>query len=80
MPGSCNGRLCKLCRRAIPVDLMHGDHIHLWSLGGRTSLDNLQALCESCNSARAPSRRMSSLSVSIRRRCARVRRVTAMAA
>lgn len=43
------GRLCKLCHRAIPIDLMHGDHIHPWALGGRTSPDNLQALCGSCN-------------------------------
>lgn len=43
------GRLCKLCRRAIPVDLMHGDHIHPWIEGGATDLANLQALCGSCN-------------------------------
>jgi len=28
---------------------MHGDHIHPWILGGRTSYENLQALCGSCN-------------------------------
>ena len=38
------GRVCKLCRRAIPVDLMHGDHISPWIEGGRTELTNLQAL------------------------------------
>ncbi|MBE5469513.1 DEAD/DEAH box helicase family protein [Mycobacteroides abscessus] len=43
------GQVCKLCRRAIPADLMHGDHIHPWSLGGRTTFENLQALCGSCN-------------------------------
>ena len=43
------GRVCKLCRRAIPVDLMHGDHISPWIEGGRTELTNLQALCGSCN-------------------------------
>ena len=42
-------RVCKLCRRAIPVDLMHGDHINPWIKGGRTELTNLQALCGSCN-------------------------------
>src|SRR5438034_9471763 len=42
-------RVCKLCRRAIPVDLMHGDHIIPWIEGGRTELTNLQALCGSCN-------------------------------
>ena len=40
---------CKLCGRAIPFDLMHGDHIVAWSRGGTTTLDNLQALCGSCN-------------------------------
>src|SRR4051812_10336433 len=43
------GRICVLCRRAIPFDLMHGDHIEPWSKGGRTSLENCQALCGSCN-------------------------------
>jgi superfamily II DNA or RNA helicase len=43
------GRVCKLCRRSIPVDLMHGDHIHPWIQGGLTELTNLQALCGSCN-------------------------------
>ena len=43
------GRVCKLCRRAIPVDLMHGDHITPWVRGGLTIMTNLQALCGSCN-------------------------------
>ncbi len=43
------GRVCKLCRRLIPVDLMHGDHIDPWSQGGLTVMKNLQALCGSCN-------------------------------
>src|SRR5690242_2964237 len=43
------GRVCKLCRRKIPFDLMHGDHIVPWSLGGPTTVGNLQALCGSCN-------------------------------
>lgn len=42
-------RLCVLCRRAIPFDLMHGDHILPWIHGGLTSLENCQALCGSCN-------------------------------
>ncbi len=42
-------RKCKLCGRSIPFDLMHGDHIAPWSRGGPTTLDNLQALCGSCN-------------------------------
>lgn len=40
---------CNLCGRAIPFDLMHGDHIVPWSLGGPTTMENLQALCGSCN-------------------------------
>jgi superfamily II DNA or RNA helicase len=43
------GRVCKLCRRAIPIDLMHGDHVEPWILGGPTTFTNLQALCGSCN-------------------------------
>lgn len=43
------GRICALCERAIPFDLMHGDHIHPWIKGGPTTLDNCQALCGSCN-------------------------------
>jgi len=43
------GRVCKLCRRNIPFDLMHGDHIVPWSRGGLTVIENLQVLCGSCN-------------------------------
>jgi superfamily II DNA or RNA helicase len=43
------GQTCNLYRRAIPFDLMHGDHIIAWSAGGATTFDNLQALCGSCN-------------------------------
>jgi hypothetical protein len=43
------GERCNLCQRAIPVDLMEGDHMTAWSLGGSATRDNLQALCGSCN-------------------------------
>lgn len=43
------GRACKLCGRSIPFDLMHGDHLVPWVRGGTTTMDNLQALCGSCN-------------------------------
>jgi len=43
------GRLCALCNRSLPFDLIHGDHIHPWSKGGRTEPSNCQALCGSCN-------------------------------
>jgi HNH endonuclease len=39
------GNRCVLCQRAIPFDLMHGDHIRPWISGGLTTLDNCQALC-----------------------------------
>src|SRR5580698_4388239 len=42
-------RICNHCRRAIPFDLMHGDHVIPWSRGGPTTMVNLQALCGSCN-------------------------------
>src|SRR6266850_2249628 len=45
------GRVCVLCERAIPFDLMHGDHIHPWSAGGLTVFENCQALCEACPGA-----------------------------
>jgi superfamily II DNA or RNA helicase len=43
------GRVCNLCKRKIPGDLMVGDHIVPWILGGPTHPGNLQALCPSCN-------------------------------
>lgn len=43
------GRICRLCERSIPFDLIHGDHIQAHSRGGLTELSNLQALCGSCN-------------------------------
>ena len=43
------GKVCRLCRRRIPFDLMHGDHIVPWADGGPTTMANLQALCGSCN-------------------------------
>ncbi|MEZ0070090.1 superfamily II DNA or RNA helicase [Streptacidiphilus sp. MAP12-20] len=43
------GCVCKICRRAVPFDLMQGDHVVPWSRGGRTSIENLQAICGSCN-------------------------------
>ena len=43
------GKVCNLCRREIPFDLIHGDHIQPHSKGGRTEFANLQALCGSCN-------------------------------
>jgi superfamily II DNA or RNA helicase len=43
------GNVCNLCGRGIPFDLIVGDHIVPWIRGGPTTLQNLQALCGSCN-------------------------------
>ena len=43
------GCVCNLCGRGIPFDLIVGDHIVPWIRGGPTTLQNLQALCGSCN-------------------------------
>lgn len=43
------GCVCNHCHRAIPFDLMQGDHVLPWSQGGPTTMANLQALCGSCN-------------------------------
>ena len=42
-------RKCRECRRDVPHDLVEGDHIIAWSSGGRTTMENLQALCIACN-------------------------------
>jgi reverse gyrase len=42
-------RTCRDCRRDVPRDLVEGDHIIAWSLGGATTMENLQALCIACN-------------------------------
>ena len=43
-----NGR-CNLCGEPFEFSEMHGDHIEAWSKGGKTTLDNGQMLCISCN-------------------------------
>ena len=43
---------CVACGRSPATDLntiLHADHITPFALGGRTVLENLQTLCESCN-------------------------------
>jgi superfamily II DNA or RNA helicase len=42
-------RKCQECHREVPRDLVEGDHIIAWSLGGPTTMDNLQVLCVACN-------------------------------
>jgi hypothetical protein len=43
---------CKACGRSPANELgieLHVDHIHAWADGGKTVLENLQALCQNCN-------------------------------
>lgn len=51
--GSENGYACPLCQRVFrgagDFDELHGDHVIPYSAGGRTTWENLQLLCGSCN-------------------------------
>jgi hypothetical protein len=43
---------CRACGRTPALQpglVLHVDHIHPWSKGGETRMDNLQTLCEQCN-------------------------------
>jgi len=43
---------CKICGRSpatVQGLVLHVDHIHPWSKGGETLMENLQTLCEQCN-------------------------------
>ena len=41
--------LCAICGKPFAIGDMHGDHITPWSKGGKTTLDNGQMLCTTCN-------------------------------
>ena len=43
------GGLCALCGKPYDFEDMHGDHIVPWVKGGKTTLDNGQMLCITCN-------------------------------
>lgn len=43
-------RACKRCHRALTWNDFTIDHIKAWTKGGRTSLQNAQLMCRSCNS------------------------------
>lgn len=43
------GGVCLKCGRHFDIDDMDADHILPWSKGGRTTIDNCQMLCKSCN-------------------------------
>jgi 5-methylcytosine-specific restriction endonuclease McrA len=42
--GKCNG-----CKRSVPIDLMHLDHIRAFAKGGSEKPSNFQLLCGTCN-------------------------------
>jgi len=47
-----NNFKCKNCGRSPATDhsvILHVDHIHPWSKGGETVIENLQTLCSKCN-------------------------------
>lgn len=43
-----SGRLCQMCGEPLGT-IFHADHIQPFSKGGRTILQNGQALCPTCN-------------------------------
>lgn len=44
---------CAICKKPFEFKEMHGDHIKPWSKGGKTTLDNGQMLCTTCNLAKS---------------------------
>ena len=52
------GHRCKLCEKngvykEYAFEEMQGDHVKPWSLGGKTTDDNLQMLCRRCNNEKS---------------------------
>lgn len=43
------GGICPLCGKHFDIEGMEGDHIDPWHEGGKTSAENCQMLCKSCN-------------------------------
>ena len=41
--------ICAACKKHFEFEQMEGDHITPWSEGGKTTADNCQMLCKSCN-------------------------------
>ena len=41
--------VCPKCKKSFAMENMEGDHIKLWSEGGRTIVDNCQMLCVDCH-------------------------------
>ena len=40
---------CKFCKVYFDIKVMEGDHIKLWSEGGKTTEENCQMLCKDCH-------------------------------
>ncbi len=47
------GGKCAICGKPFDIKDMHGDHVTPWSKGGRTTIDNGQMLCVTCNLAKS---------------------------
>lgn len=47
-----DGNTCRLCGITLTGDNIHFDHIHPWSKGGETVLENIQVLCAPHNLAK----------------------------
>ena len=45
----CQKRKCNGCKRSLPMDVLHVDHIRAFSKGGSDKPSNLQLLCGPCN-------------------------------
>lgn len=41
--------ICPICKKHFAIDEMEGDHIDPWHEGGKTTSENCQMLCKSCN-------------------------------
>ena len=50
----CYGNICKYCTKMLTVANIACDHITPLSLGGDSSVDNLQFVCNRCNTRKGP--------------------------
>lgn len=45
--------ICPKCGKHFEFDEMQGDHIKPWVKGGRTTAENCQMLCQTCNATKS---------------------------
>jgi len=50
----CYGKKCRYCNTKLVVSNMACDHIHPLSLGGNSTVSNLQMICMRCNTRKGP--------------------------